>query len=320
MNGLLLVTLLPVPVEAQTLSWKRQLGTSGYDQSNGVATDSDGNVYISGYTKGSLAGANQGSYDAWVAKYNSAGTLLWKRQLGTSSYDESRGVATDSKGNVYISGETAGSLAGANQGYNDAWVAKYDSGGTLVWKRQLGTSNVDQSNGVATDSKGNVYISGFTQGSLAGANQGYNDAWVAKYDSGGTLVWKRQLGTSDVDQSNGVATDSKGNVYISGYTYGSLAGANQGYNDAWVAKYDSGGTLVWKRQLGTSTYDYSSGVATDSKGNVYISGYTYGSLAGANQGNSDAWVAKYDSGGTLVWKRQLGTSTYDYSSGVATDN
>ena len=319
-NWLLLVTLLPVPVKAQTLSWKRQLGTFDSDESRGVATDSKGNVYISGDTTGSLAGANQGNNDAWVAKYNSGGTLMWKRQLGTSNEDRSNGVATDSKGNVYISGDTTGSLAGANQGSTDDWVAKYNSGGTLVWKRQLGASNDGDSSGVATDSKGNVYISGSTQGSLAGANQGSRDAWVAKYNSAGTLVWKRQLGTSDDDTSSSVATDSKGNVYISGYTTGSLAGDLQGSTDDWVAKYNSGGTLVWKRQLGTSSRDGSSGVATDSKGNVYISGSTQGSLAGANQGSRDAWVAKYDSAGTLVWKRQLGTSDEDVSSSVATDS
>lgn len=124
-NGLLLVTLLPVPVAAQTLSWSKQLGTYKYDSSNGVATDSDGNVYISGDTTSALAGANQGYYDAWVAKYDSGGTLVWKRQLGTSFYDRSYGLATDSKGNVYISGDTEGSLAGTIQGYSDAWVVKY---------------------------------------------------------------------------------------------------------------------------------------------------------------------------------------------------
>ena len=123
-NGLLLVTLSPVPVKAQTLSWKRQLGTSGNDYSYGVATDSDGNVYISGFTEGSLAGTSQGSRDAWVAKYDSGGTLVWKRQLGSSD-DDSYGVATDSNGNVYISGSTQGSMDGTNQGPRDAWVAKY---------------------------------------------------------------------------------------------------------------------------------------------------------------------------------------------------
>jgi hypothetical protein len=82
------------------LRWKRQLGTSDFDRSNGVATDGNGNVYISGYSSG--------SDNAWVAKYSAAGKLLWKRELGKLSefeHHESNGVATDGKGNVYISGE-----------------------------------------------------------------------------------------------------------------------------------------------------------------------------------------------------------------------
>lgn len=298
-GGLSLATLLPVTVQAQTVSWTRRLGTSSDDFSTSVATDSKGNVYISGSTSGSLGGAKQGLADAWIAKYNSTGTLVWTKQLGTSDDEEkfshSTGVAIDSKGNIYISGYTSG--YGINESSRDAWVAKYNTAGTLLWKKQLGTSISDFSTGVATDSKSNVYISGSTHGSLGGANQGLADAWVVKYNTAGTLVWKKQLGTSDYDFSYGVATDSKGNVYISSFTNGE---ANQGSDNAWAVKYNTPGTLLWKKQLGDSSYEHSSldglsSIATDSKDNIYFSGSTYRSLEGANQGNSDAWVAKYSS-------------------------
>lgn len=324
--GLLLCSLLPVSVQAQTLGWKQQLGTSSFDELQGVATDSFGDVYITGSTPGSLAGPNNAGSDAWVAKYDRDSLLLWKQQLGLFGPDViSNAVATDSKGNVYISGETSGSLAASNQGRTDAWVAKYNTSGALLWKRQLGTSGADGSSGVATDSLGNVYISGYTSGSLGGANKGEGiDAWVAKYNSSGEPVWKRQLGTFETDYSNGVATDSQGNVYISGYTDSNLAGTYHGEGDAWVAKYNTSGTRLWDRQFGSARFDISNGVATDSKGNVYISGDTKGSLAGVYQGGTngsgDAWVAKYDSSGALVWDRQLGTTAGDRSFGVATDS
>jgi len=282
--GIALGTLLPVAATAQTPIWKRQLGTSDYNSSSGVAVDTRGNTYISGVTFGSLAGANQGSIDAWVAKYNNTGKLVWKQQLGTSDYDSSFAVAVDTYGNAYISGTTAASLAGANQGGSDAWVAKYNNSGKLVWKRQLGSSGDDESYGVAVDTYGNVYISGYTTGALAGAKQGGSDAWVAKYNSSGKLVWKQQLGSSEYDTSSGIAVDTYGNVYISGETDGALARALQGYYDAWVAKYNSDGKLIWKQQLGTSNEDVSFGVAVDTIGNLYISGITDGALAGANQG------------------------------------
>ncbi len=94
--------------------------------SGSVATDAEGNVYLSGFTEGSLGGPYRGGRgDAWVAKYSAGGALRWKRQLGTSEQDWSAGVATDDDGNIYISGKTGGSLGGASEGIDDAFVAKY---------------------------------------------------------------------------------------------------------------------------------------------------------------------------------------------------
>jgi hypothetical protein len=93
--------------------WVRQLGTSGRDEVHGVATDGDGNVYIAGSTEVSY---DEGTGNAWVAKYSAAGALRWKRQFGTSRWDKAHGVATDGDGNVYIAGTTTGSLGGPTRG------------------------------------------------------------------------------------------------------------------------------------------------------------------------------------------------------------
>ncbi|MFO1153540.1 MAG: SBBP repeat-containing protein [Rhodospirillales bacterium] len=269
--------------------WKRQLGTDGLDEANGVATDAAGNVYLTGLTEGSLGGVHRGSLDAWVAKYDAAGHVLWKRQLGTETPDYASGVATDGAGNVYLTGGTWASLGGVYRGLYDAWVAKYDAAGHALWKRQLGTDGWDEASGAATDGAGNVYLTGYTSGSLGGPNRGESDAWVAKYDAAGQALWKRQLGTDGFDYASGVATDGAGNVYLTGMTYA----PNRGEADAWVAKYDATGRLQWKRQLGTDGWDQAFGVATDAAGNVYLTGYTDGSLGGPNRGDHDVWVAKY---------------------------
>jgi hypothetical protein len=213
-----------------------------------------------------------------VAKYSPEGTLLWTQQLGTSTSDVSNGVATDSQGNVFISGYTDGELAGDYKGSGDAWVAKYSPQGTLLWTKQLGTSDTDGSLDVATGSQGNVFISGSTNGALAGSNKGGFDAWVAKYSTEGTLLWTKQLGSSTSDSSFGVATDSGGNVFTAGTTLGALKGSNRGGFDAWVAKYSPNGKLWWLRQEGTRRSDYASDVATDSNGHVLVTGFTSGNL------------------------------------------
>lgn len=309
--------LLPLRIQAQTVAWSQQLGSAKADYCRGIAIDKSGNVYISGSTEGSFAGINQGDSDTWLAKYTSQGKLVWKQQLGTASLDDGYGVAIDNDGNVYISGSTEGSFAGTNQGGYDAWVAKYTPNGKLAWKRQLGTRLWDESYSIATDKNNSIYISGYTNGSFTGKQQGLKNIWVAKYTSQGKLIWLQQLG-SGFNLAESVATDTQGHVYISGYTNGGLDKIRPG-RDAFVAKYTTNGKLVWLQQLGTSGLDYSYAVVTDKHGNVYISGYTSGSLAIKNQGLVDAWVAKYTSNGKLVWVRQLGTANFDYSYTVATD-
>jgi len=304
---------------AGSLLWTRQLGTSSNDRGYSVAIDGSGNAYISGHTKGGLGGGpTAGGWDAFLAKFDSSGTHLWTSQLGTSGWDMSYSVAVDGSGNAYISGRTDNGPI--SYPYNiDAFLAKYDSSGSLLWTEQLGTSEYDISNSVAIDGSGNAYISGWTSGSIGGPNEGSSDAFLAKYAPSGSPLWTRQLGTSSSDQSFSVAIDGSGNAYISGRTEGSLDGPHAGGDDAFLAKYNDSGSLLWKRQLGTSSSDVSYSVAIDGSGNAYISGETWGDLGGPNEGSCDAFLAKYDTSGSLLWTKQLGTGDWDDSWSVAID-
>jgi len=117
-----------------------------------------------------------------------------------------------------------------------------------------------------------------------------------------------QLATHDY--ANGVVTDSSGNVYVTGGTYGGLDGNNRaGNTDLFVVKYNSSGTKQWTKQLGTESNDFAIGVSTDSSGNVYVAGGTYGGLDGnTSAGVNDLFVVKYNSSGTKQWTNQLGSS------------
>ena len=211
-----------------TLQWTDQLATSGYDTSYSVAVDGAGNAFISWIS--------DFHYNAFLAKYDASGKRLWTKKLGTAGTDVVWSVAVDNSGNAFISGYTDRSLGGDNAGSNDAFLAKYDTSGTLQWTKQLGTSNADESYSVAVDDAGNAFISGYTEGSLGGPNVGRADAFLAKYDTSGVPQWTRQLGTSGDDESWSVAVDGSGNAFISGKTTGSLGGPNAGGWDAFLAK------------------------------------------------------------------------------------
>jgi hypothetical protein len=286
----LLIGISPALAESPyQAAWIRQWGTAAWDTSCSVVVDTDGSVVISGGTEGTAGGVS----DALLAKYDSSGQLQWTRQFGsTTGSGVGRSVATDTTSNLYLIGDDT---------FN-TFLCKYDALGTQQWQTYYGTSYRDYCNAVAVRN-GDVFTSGYTQRS------GYTDAFLNKYDTSGTLQWTQEL---HYCKSYTVALDTLGNAFVSG-TIRNIT------EDAFLAKYDASGSLLWTRQLISSAYDHGRSVAIDASGNALVCGFTAGSLDGANQGSNDAFISKYDASGTLIWTRQLGTSSSDDSYSVAVD-
>jgi hypothetical protein len=311
-----------LPVEASIdVEWVKQLGTAADEWSYSLARDKNNNLYITGFTEGSLEGSNKGKWDAILAKYNSEGDRLWTKQIATPEDDYSYDIATDKQGNVYIAGHTEGKLGERDAKSQDAWVAKYNKNGQQMWIEQLdGGFSSDYANAVAADNRGNVYITGKTWGNLGGSNVGEGDIWVAKYNKKGNKLWVKQFGTSAEDVANEIALDKRGNIYLVGNTSGSLGNSYLGGNtDIFVAKLDRNGELLWTVQNGTSGDDNAEGIAIDKNGNIYATGYTNGDWGGTNQGSEDSWLVKYNKDGQSLWTRKLGSGGSDWSNDVTVD-
>jgi hypothetical protein len=244
----------------------------------------------------------------------------WIRQFGSAGPANDFAQAVDSDGNVYVAGETGGTLPGlTSAGVSDAFIRKYDADGNQVWTRQFGSSSLDVALGIAADTSG-VYVAGRTNGTLPGqTSAGESDAFVRKYDANGTEVWTRQFGSASSEEATAVAVDASG-VYVAGRTFGTLPGqTSAGESDAFVRKYDVDGNQVWTRQFGTSSVDVASGIAADTSG-VYVAGRTGGTLPGQTSARfDDAFVRKYDADGNEVWTRQFGSSNFDLAMGIAVD-
>lgn len=191
---------------------------------------------------------------------------------------------------------------------------------TAPWTQQIGTETADRVYALTTDGQTHIYIAGSTDGSLAATTTGSTDVFLAKIDLDGTRRWVRQVGTTEVDTPNAVAVDSAGNAYITGYTYGTIDGINQGEADLFLIKYDSNGNLAWRAQLGTVANEAAGGVALDSLGNVYVAGYTEGAFPGHTQnGGFDIFIAKFDSDGQVGWLNQFGTVDDDLALALRSD-
>ncbi len=224
--------------------WTTQIGTSSDDNSHAVAVDASGNVYISGRTYGIMGDSSAGGYDAYLTKFDSSGDEVWSSQIGSSSqtgmesWDDSYSVAVDGSGNAYISGWTFGVVGDSSAGGIDAFLVKFDSLGNELWTQQIGTEGTDYCYSVAVDGSGNAFISGYTNGDLAGPSAGGQDAFLVKYDSLGNELWTQQTGTSGDEYSYSVAVDALGNAYITGQTNGVLGDSSAGGWDAFLVKYE----------------------------------------------------------------------------------
>ena len=163
--------------------WIRQFGTSEAEFAWDLAVDSQGNVYVTGWTFGNFEGTATSSYDAFLIKYSNEGELLWSKQVGTAADDGALGIAIDAQDSVYLTGYTNGDLGGVNQGEYDMWGLKYDSEGSEVWRTQLGTNKTEQAKDIKVDNRGQVYISGLSDGSFGALNAGSFDGFVVKLDA-----------------------------------------------------------------------------------------------------------------------------------------
>ncbi len=341
-NGdLKLATFTPTSAEISggvpTLTWNTFLGGTGFDAAGrSIAVDGDGNTYLVGYsnvTWGSpiraftVSGTNTDSY---VAKLDSSGNLLWNTFLGGTGTDYGNGLLLDPSGNIYIAGQSnvswgspirAFTVNGTN---SDGFVAKLDSSGNLLWNTFLGGTGVDSGSGLALDGSGNIYVSargGTTSWGTPvrphdpGANV---DAYVAKLGSNGNLLWNTFLGGSGNDDANRLVVDGNGDVLVAGSSSATWASPIRTYTsntDGFAAKLDTNGNLLWNTFLGGTASDVGFGLAVDTSGNVYVSGWggNWGSPVRAFTGGNDAFVVKLNSSGTLQWNTFLGTTGDDAS-------
>ncbi|HUF13984.1 MAG TPA: hypothetical protein VMN78_12845 [Longimicrobiales bacterium] len=296
---------------ATSASWTRQFGTAGHDRVWGVAVHGS-DVYTGGTVE---AG---GEVDASLRRFDLHGNEVWVQDFGTPGFDEVRGVAAEASA-VYAVGWVTGVLPDQTEsGGGDAYIRKYDANGTELWTRQFGTPARDNAIAVQVHA-GIVHVAGFTSGTLPGqTSAGGVDGFVRAYDTEGNELWTRQFGTGAGDFAIGLAVEG-GQVYVSGWTGGTLAGdGSSGGDDAFVRAYDVDGNELWTRQFGTSEADLSLNVSAHGDA-VHVVGFTFGAFDGeTNAGSGDAFVRAYDRSGSELWTDQFGSADFDVAEGVAT--
>ncbi len=357
--ALVVLALLPRPASAGAPpSFSTYLGGSGDDEANAIAVDSAGNTYLAGFTDSAdfpTANALQaafggGSQDAFVTKLDPSGAVVYSTYLGGSGQDNAGGIAVDAAGNAYVAGftgstdfPTRNARQTANAGRFNAFVAKLDPSGHLVFSTYLGGSAGDYASGIAVAASGAIYVAGVATSpdfpvadAVQSTHRGAADAFVARLDASATeIAFSTFLGGAGDDGATGLALDGSGDVYVTGVTSSrdfptarpfqpSFGG---GLFDGFVARLDaSGSRLRYASYVGGAGDDRAFRVAVDPSGAAFVAGdtdspdlATVRALQPAKAGGVDAFVLEVDSSGALDVSTYLGGSGVDGATAIGVD-
>ncbi len=343
---------------SRSIEWATYLGGSFTDESTGIAHDSNGNIYVSGYTLSlnfpATAGVLQenlnNQYDAFVTKFDTNGNLVWSTYYGGSDHEFAYGVKVNSNNKPVIAGytgsndlyvSTSGVFQSNSGGGYDGFILQLNSNGTFDWASYFGGSSGDPVLSMDIDYADNILIAGFTvsqnmpvtPGCFQSTLGGQKDAFVAKFNSTGSLIWSTYYGGIGVEDAHVVSTDVDGNVLLSGDTGSSdfpiSTGCYQSFLaggfDIYLVKFSPAGLRLWATYFGGTSNEDSYGLITDPNKNIYLTGNTSSndfplegnSYQSTKNGIGSSYFAKFDLAGQLKWSTFYGGNGSETGLGLA---
>ncbi|MGP4038682.1 DUF7948 domain-containing protein [Gracilibacillus sp. D59] len=344
-----------------SLDYSTYLGGSSFDEGLDIDVDSAGNAYVTGRTI-SLNFPTINAFqptlnlngDAFITKLSPDGSsLIFSTYLGGSGGDDGFGIAVDTVGSAYVTGQTSSTNFPTQNAFQPAFAGSLDAfvtklspdGSSLVFSTYLGGSSFDIGNDITVDTAGNAFVTGrtfsnnfpTTPGTFQTIAPGNGDAFVTKLSlDGSSLIFSTYLGGNSDDIGNGIAVDAIGSAYVTGITtsnnfptLNAFQPTIAGSNDAFVTKLSpDGSSLVFSTYLGGGSADRGNGISVDNTGNIYVTGFTLSPnfptqnpIQPALAGNFDAFITKMSpDGSSLVFSTYLGGSNYDEGFSIAVDN
>jgi len=315
-------------------------GGLGWDDGRAIAVNSAGQIYVVGkYDGATFPHADFGSHTltgsgSFVGKLSQ--NLVWQSVYAIDGY--AYDVAVDNQGNCYVIGyflgtATFGNTTLTSEGDHDIYIAKLASNGIWQWAVRAGGTAAygydDRGYGLALDSEGNVFITGYFCGTANFGDTVYvaqnYDIFVAKLDSSGNWLWAKKAGGSNMDKGYDIKVDSDGNCYVTGGFMGGWFGDTHLTAlsvDVFITKLDPNGNFLWAKKGGGSSLDEGNGLALDASDNCYITGYftrdaTFGTTVLDNVNDSnDIFVVKLDSDGNWVWAIRSGGANTEIANAI----
>jgi hypothetical protein len=339
---------------AGNVLWAKSFGGIADDIANGIITDANGNIFITGsFNDTTIAfGTFQlnnhitepATSDMFLAELSSNGTVVNAFSLGGNGNDEGVALAIDATGFVCIAGDytdtlplnATDTLINYTPGSPDIMLLKVNTTNqTVVWAKSGNGGFYDKPFSITVDAQKNIYMTGVSNSDwlsfspLLYAGGGNQEAFTVKYNTNGVPQWVKGVSGSLDEQGTGIISDGKGNVVVCGYTrsatvyFDTTLVANHGDYDMFIVKYDTAGNRLWSKVLGSTGNDRAYALAADTGGSFVMGGVFDSPLlildndTVSTTGLLDMLVAKLDAGGNFIWTKQNGSTGDDNIYAVA---
>lgn len=312
--------------------WNKVYGGEDDELATGITLTSDGGYAISGYSRSDncFDGSNGGFHDFWILKIDGNGNEVWCQNYGYLGSDQATSIIETKEEDILVTGfldvSASGGEGNENRGSNgtlhgvgEYWSIKMDSEGAFFWKRYFGGTNNDRSYDVIqTNDSGFIVIGASESDDFdISDSKGSYDFWAIKIGAGGSLQWTKSFGGTEIDVAYSITATSDGNFLIAGdsRSFDTDVSENYGNADMWLIKMSPSGNLIWEKNFGGAEFDSAKDIIPISDGNYLITGSSRSSNgdASANNGQNDAWCIVVDGNGEMVFEKNLGGSSLDFS-------
>jgi hypothetical protein len=258
----------------------------------------------------------------------SAQQWQWAAGAGGIENDFANCVDVDNSGNSFVTGKffdaaSFGTTTLSSPGLWSVYIAKYDAAGNLIWAVIAASDSAISASAIHVDPTGNITVAGqFFHSATFGTSMpvtlsstGDYDVFVAKYNGAGDLLWAQSSGGPGIDYAGGIAGDAAGNIFVTGDFH--ISPFPFSGSKIFLAKYDSTGNAVWTRMsFSYGTDHFGNGIRVDAAGNIYLTGEFFNTLVfdsaqviDAGNVESNSFVAKFDSSGTMLWGQKAGAGS-----------
>ena len=311
------------------------LGGSKNESAQAIINTTDGGYAILGHAQsmdGDVTTKSNESYDYWLLKYDATNQLEWQKTYGGSADDRGADLIQTSDGGYVIVGKSKSNdfEVSENAGFDDFWVAKLDSNGSVSWENSFGFAGSDIPYSIIQTNDDGYLLSGVLDVSASNGQGDRNsilsrhaggDYWVIKLNSNGVKQWSNYYGGSFTDTAyDAIQTEDDGYIIVGSSDSNDVdITNNRGTYDFWIIKISATGSLVWEKSFGGSEIDEAHAISKSADGNYLIAGDTRSSDLNISQNNgaADLWVIKITPEGTLLWEKSLGGSNFDVGRSIS---